>query len=285
MKKILLTILSILSFSSFIYAENTLSNTKISSDNYGRLAKFFKAEYFSSKVNEYLIPEEELLTGKNDFQLVASIGHNAGAYRFLYAVLKEQRSIKNSSGDKFDVNAELLKISNNFYQLVEEYNSLVAERYSSNEKYAAYVFEDSLNEAEEIVFLAFKESVKGGFDVKESYEKVPAYSLNEIYTDYKANELAAREKWEGKQVKLTATVYSIYKMDMNSVFNISASEKKEVPVIRMNSGNQIYANFFFNGENLEKLSRVKKNKQLTIVGTVHQDIARRPGFVDCKIVE
>lgn len=296
MKKILL-IFTFLNALFLTFGEVSINETKVSKDNYERLAKCFKSEEFIEKTSGFIKSEEEILQSQNDFELVSSFGKKAAVYKFLYNIFKQQKQIEVQESQKknqeieteekseFNLTAELLNVQNEFYKTVEDYNSLLEERFANQEKYAEYVFLDSLSESEEQIFSEIKDQVKGGFLVTESFDKVPEYSLNEIYSAYKENEISAREKWEGKQVRITAMVYSIYKMDMNVVFCISSTEKNEVPVIRMNSGAQVFANFYFNSENIEKLKKIKKKSQITVVGTVKQDIARRPGFVDCKIVE
>lgn len=296
MKKILL-IFTFLNVLFLAFCEVSINETKISKDNYERLAKCFKPEEFLEKANGFVKNQDEILQSQNDFELVSSLAENASVYKFLYNIFKQQKQLENQENQKknqeseseekpsLDLNAEILNVQNEFYKTIENYNSLLEERFANQEKYVEYVFLDSLSEWEEQIFSDIKEQVKGGFLITESFDKVPEYSLNEIYSAYKENEISAREKWEGKQVRITAMVYSIYKMDMNVVFCISSTEKNEVPVIRMNSGNQVFANFYFNSENIEKLKKIKKKSQITVVGTVKQDIARRPGFVDCKIVE
>lgn len=299
MKKILL-VFAFFNVLFFSFGEVSINETKISKENYARLAKCFKPEEFLEKVAENVKSSEEIDSSENDFALFSALASNAASYKVLYNIFRQQKSFANqqdknelqkkqndSEGEKtpFNLNAELLNIQNEFYLTVEKYNSLLEERFANQKKYVDYVFADSLDSSEEQIFLQLKDSVKVGFEIQESFEKIPECSLNEIYADFRENEISACEKWVGKRVRISAMVYSVTKMDMNIVFCITSYEKNEVPVVRVNSGAQIFANCYFNSENVEKLKKIKKKSQLTFAGVVQQDIARRPAFVDCKIVE
>lgn len=283
MKKLLVFTFAFVNFLIPLFSEVNLNETKVCKENYEKLAKCFKPEDFSAMISNKIVPSEDILANSNDFELVAQMGQNAGSFRFLYSVFKQQKEM-NLQTD-FDLNAEILTAQKNFYLTLEEIQSLLSEKYKNQKEYVEYVFSDSVNSAELKLFEEAKANVASGLILTETFENVPAYSLNEIISDFKDNEIAARQKWVGKQVKMSASIYSIYQLDFNTVFNIDVSEKNVVPVMRLNSGNQLYANCFFNNVSPEKLSKYKKNRQVTVVGTVCQDIARRPSFKNCKLVE
>lgn len=285
MKKLLVTAFVILSCLSSVFAQVTLNETKVTRENYENLAKRFAPEDFKDMCSRHVVADSDIYAMTNDFELVKTLGHNAGAYRFLYASLKQKKEMASANGGNLDLQAEVFNAQKLFYQTVEDLNALLQETYKDQAEYVQYVFSDSVNSAELALFNEAKDSIAEGLIVIETYEDVPVYSLNEIISDFKSNEIAAREKWVGKQVKMSASIYSIYQLDYNSVFNITSEERNVVPVMRLNSGNQAYANCFFNNENVGKIARYKKNKQVTVVGVICQDIARRPTFKNCKIVE
>lgn len=267
-----------------MFSQVSLNDTKISADNYEKLAKYYKPEALEEIARQTIRDDEEVYALENDFELIATLGQNTGVYRFLCATLKRQRE-QNITSDEIDVGAELLKYQNLFYRTVEEVNSLSINRFEAQKDYVLYVFSAEVDSAEQKIFAEASKPIASRMSVTESYENIPTYSLNEIVADFKENEIAARNKWFGKQIRLTATVYSVYQLDYNTVFSIDAAEKNVVPVIRVNSGSQIFANCFFNNEDVSKLAKCKKNKQVTLVGFINQDLARRPGFTNCKIVE
>lgn len=284
MKKLLVLVVTFVSCLVPLFSQVTLNETKVSADNYEKLAKCCKPEELVDFASSQIRSGEEIFSLENDFELIASLGKNTGAYRFLCASFKRQRD-QNVVSTEIDVASELLKYQNLFYRTLEEVNSLSLEKYREQKDYVLYVFSNEVDSTEQKIF---EESSKSGafkMAVSETYESVPIYSLNEIVADFKDNEIAARSKWFGKQVKLTATIYSVYQLDYNTVFSIDSKEKNVVPVIRINSGSQIFANCFFNNEDVSKLAKCRKNKQVTLVGYVNQDLARRPGFINCKIVE
>lgn len=286
MKKLLVLVFTFLASLAPVFSQVTLNETKISSENYERLAKCFKPEDFSRMVSEKIKSDEDIFALTNDFELVESLGQNAGAYRFLYAVLEQQKEMNlKSENSDFDFISETLRIQKLFYKTVEDLTALTSDTFKNQQQYVNYVFSDSVNSAELAIFDEAKNNVASGLVLVEPSEDIPVYSLNEIVGDFKNNEIAAQEKWVGKQVKMTASIYSIYQLDYNTVFNIGAQEKNVVPVMRLNSGNQTYANCFFNNENVGKIAKYKKNHQVTVVGVICQDIARRPTFKNCKIVE
>lgn len=283
MKKLLVLVITFLNFLVPMFSQVTLNETKVSRENYERLAKFYKPEDFSNMANEKIVSSEDIVHLTNDFELVKQMGQNAGVCRFLYTVLKQQKEMNLQS--EYDFTTGILMYQRKFYETVEDLASMLSDTYKDQKSYVEYVFSDSVNCSELALFEEAKDGVSAGFVISESYDNVPAYSLNEIVGDFKDNEIAAKEKWIGKQVKMSASIYSIYQLDYNTVFNIDLQEKDVVPVMRINSGNQLYANCFFNNESLEKFAKYKKNKQVTIVGVVCQDIARRPSFKNCKLVE
>lgn len=263
MKKLLVFTFAFVNFLIPLFSEVNLNDTKVCKENYEKLAKCFKPEDFSAMISSKIVPSEDILVSSNDFELVTQMGQNAGSFRFLYSVFKQQKEM-NLQTD-FDLNAEILTAQKNFYLTLEEVQSLLSEKYKKQKEYVEYVFSDSVNSAELKLFEEAKANVASGLILTETFENVPAYSMNEIISDFKDNEIAARQKWVGKQVKMSASIYSIYQLDFNTVFNIDVSEKNVVPVMRLNSGNQLYANCFFNNVSPEKLSKYKKTDRLLLL--------------------